>query len=134
MSKENHPNFHAVNFATAILKAYYESLRGKANKDNCPNINEQLQGFVMEIEELVDDKVDPPMKNMAMWNKLINNEAIDIQESRKNEDGDYVLGNGDAKEEVWIWSIGRNKKTGEVLASTAADFYRNPDFECLWLR
>jgi len=58
MSLERHPNFHAVNFTTQIMSAYYESLRGKANKDNAPTISEEVVGFVCRIEEMVDKVVE----------------------------------------------------------------------------
>jgi len=34
----------------------------------------------------------------------------------------------------WIWSIGRNKATGEILAAVDTRFYGAPEFECVWLR
>ena len=40
----------------------------------------------------------------------------------------------DSEREQWIWSIGKNNKTGEIFASTDTRFYQNPDYECLWLR
>jgi hypothetical protein len=67
-------------------------------------------------------------------------EAIDLSKNEiepgvyavKNfiEDSDYC----DLEKELWIWSIGKNKETGQILASTDARFYLNSDFECLWLR
>lgn len=46
------------------------------------------------------------------------------------EDHDYC----DSATEQWIWSIGRRYSDGVIIASTAADLYQNPDYECLWLR
>lgn len=40
----------------------------------------------------------------------------------------------DADQEAWIWSIGRNRKTGEIQAATDSRFYQNPDYHCLWIR
>lgn len=40
----------------------------------------------------------------------------------------------DAGKTAWIWSIGKRLSDGVILASTKADLYQNPDFECLWLR
>jgi len=57
MSIENHPNFHAVNFTTQITAAFYESLRGGANKDNAPNITSEIVEFVARIEDKVDSEV-----------------------------------------------------------------------------
>ncbi len=55
MSKEDHPNFHAVKFTTAIVSAFYESLRGEASVDNCPDISEELQAFIYLVETKVDE-------------------------------------------------------------------------------
>lgn len=54
MSLENHPNFHACNFITKIIEAYYESLRGGASKDNAPLPHEGFEKFVNEVEERVN--------------------------------------------------------------------------------
>lgn len=59
MSIENHPNFHAVNFTTQITAAFYESLRGKANKKNAPDISQHVESFCSNIEDVVDAVVDP---------------------------------------------------------------------------
>jgi len=58
MSVENHPNFHAANFTTQITAAFYESLRGGANKDNAPDIAGEILVFVARIEDMVDSTVD----------------------------------------------------------------------------
>jgi hypothetical protein len=47
---------------------------------------------------------------------------------------DVSLDYCDADNEAWIWSIGENRKTKEILAATDARFYENPEYECLWLR
>lgn len=62
MSIENHPNFHAMNFITEVLSAYYESLRGKASAKNCPDVKDRVAIFCAEIEELVDQHVDPKLE------------------------------------------------------------------------
>ena len=46
------------------------------------------------------------------------------------EDIDYC----DAKREMWVWSIGRRKSDGVILASMDTVFYQNDAFDCLWLR
>jgi hypothetical protein len=58
MSLERHPNFHAVNFNTQIMTAYYESLRGGANQQNAPDISDTIVEFVSMIENRVDAAVD----------------------------------------------------------------------------
>jgi len=35
---------------------------------------------------------------------------------------------------VWIYSIGINKRTGNIFASVDTEFYMNSDYECVWLR
>lgn len=41
----------------------------------------------------------------------------------------------DPNAEAWIWSIGRNRMTGEIFASTfGSSFYQDDDYECLFLR
>lgn len=81
------------------------------------------------------------MQNKAMERKLDRGETIDVSGFARNEAGDYILPDYaddmdycDRVTEEWIWSIGRNKATGQVLASTSAKFYQNDEFSCLWLR
>ena len=40
----------------------------------------------------------------------------------------------DPENEAWIWSIGRNRTTGEIWASTNAGLYQDEEYECLFLR
>ena len=40
----------------------------------------------------------------------------------------------DPNQGVWIWSIGINKRTGNIFASKNSVFYMNPDYECVWLK
>ena len=82
------------------------------------------------------------MCNKAMERKLNEGECLDI--SKCSREGKYYIINHNqfiddvdycnAKEETWIWSIGRRYSDGIILASHSADLYQNPDFECLWLR
>lgn len=79
--------------------------------------------------------------NYRMKQKVETGEAIDISHCQRTSDGDYILKRFeedadycDLTNEAWIWSIGRNLETGEVVASTLAKFYMNPKFECIWLR
>ena len=58
MSIENHPNFHAVSFVAKLIEAYYESLRGKASKDNAPAPTALFSNFVLDVEEMVDKYVE----------------------------------------------------------------------------
>ena len=65
MSTERHPNFHAVNFTTQIMSAYYESLRGGASKENAPDISNEVVDFVCKIEETIDTAVERKTNDQA---------------------------------------------------------------------
>ncbi len=80
------------------------------------------------------------MTNLRMQEKLQSNEAIDLS-SCKREGKYYIIENFvegvdycDWEKQWWIWSIGKRYSDGVILASTRADLYQNPEFECLWLR
>lgn len=80
------------------------------------------------------------MFNKRMEEKIESGEAFDVRACPREgryyrlpeffEDTDYC----DGENEWWIWSIGRRHSDGVILASTAADLYQNPDYECLFLR
>jgi len=82
------------------------------------------------------------MINLAMQRKLATGECLDVLTMGKEikpgvyelnsfvDDVDYC----DSKKELWIWSIGKEYKTGRIVASINADLYQNPEYECLWLR
>ncbi len=84
------------------------------------------------------------MNNLRMEEKLKAHEAIDVSEvgtpmanwpehwalPKFIEGVDYC----DSKTESWIWSIGKNRLTGAIVASTSTDLYQNPAFESLFLR
>jgi hypothetical protein len=80
------------------------------------------------------------MNNKAMAKKLATGRCLDISECERIGD-DYILetyvDNVDycnAKKEQWIWSIARNVKTDQIVASHTAKFHDKPGWECLWLR
>lgn len=84
------------------------------------------------------------MRNKAMEEKLKNGQAKDVSKFR-TETGRYLLPEKfaenldfdfcDAKLEVWIWSIGKEKTSaGRIFASTTGEFYEHPSYICLWLR
>jgi len=56
--------------------------------------------------------------------------AFVLPEGVFKEGKDYC----DMKNDRWIWSIGRRKSDGVVLASKTDEFYQNAEFDCLWLR
>jgi hypothetical protein len=59
MSKENHPNFHAVKFTTEIMRAFQECLRGRAvGMQMAGKIQETILTFVKEIEYQVDQQTE----------------------------------------------------------------------------
>jgi hypothetical protein len=78
-----------------------------------------------------------------MQSKLASREAIDVMHigERCEESGVYKLHSFiedvdycDAEREAWIWSIGKNRETGEIRASTDTRFYEDPEWQCIWLR
>lgn len=84
------------------------------------------------------------MTNRRIAAMITNGEAIDLTPYRQ-PDGTYLLPQPLPKEmldrdfcaadtEQWIWSIGRNLRSGEIRAAHDARYYQNPDYECLWLR
>lgn len=82
------------------------------------------------------------MHNKAMERELQSGECLDVlKEGIKIKRGLYKLNRfvegvdyADSEDELWIWSIGENLKTGEIFASTTAEFYQNNEFNCLFLR
>lgn len=81
--------------------------------------------------------------NKRMEEKLRKLECMDVRViGRTTDDPDvfvlssYVSGvdYADAQTERWIWSIGEEKGTGVIRASTDGRYYQNPKYECLWLR
>jgi len=86
-------------------------------------------------------------RNQAMRRKVNKGMAVDIGGYPKDEHGRFILPDGifqegadldycDMRNDAWVWSIGRRKADGVVLASVKAfpEFYQNPEFDCLWLR
>lgn len=82
------------------------------------------------------------MNNKRMEEKLATRECLDVRVIGKEiepglfelemflPDVDYA----DAKNEAWIWSIGKRISDGKIFASTETVLYNKPGFECLWLR
>jgi len=81
--------------------------------------------------------------NRRMAEKLTSGEALSVLDEgvdmgaggfyklrRFVEDVDYC----DPATESWIWSIGRSRATGEIVASIGTGFYQNEAWECLFLR
>jgi hypothetical protein len=67
--------------------------------------------------------------------------TIDVAKCPRLDDGAYVLQRYvdnvdycDSVTEQWIWSIGKHRLSGRILAATDARYYENPNYECLWLR
>lgn len=94
------------------------------------------------------------MRNKAMQKKLAARKCVDLSNCRRIAHY-YVLGEFkegvdycDARNEWWIWSIGRTTKAlsfrrdgvtymipaGLVIASTGSELYQHPGVECLFLR
>lgn len=82
------------------------------------------------------------MSNLRMREKLDAGECIDVNTiGRSIGSGVFVLKSYvdgvdycDAANDQWIWSIGKDLLTNEILASTDTRFYQHPQYNCLWLR
>lgn len=85
------------------------------------------------------------MSNKAMARKLAAGECLDLSPLARTDDGDYIVPESwvgiiedrdlcNANDETWIWSVGRRRADGVVLASHSSKLYQNPSYECLWLR
>ncbi len=82
------------------------------------------------------------MANRAMAEKLREGSAVDI--SAFGREGHHYLLDAyadgidycDMNREAWVYSIGRRRKDGKIIASTNpnSDLYQNPEYDCLWLR
>jgi hypothetical protein len=79
--------------------------------------------------------------NRRMFEKVKRGDAIDVSDNPRTAEGYYKLGDFlpgidycDLRAQAWVWSIGKHKITGKILASTGSDFYQNPAYECLFLR
>lgn len=57
MSLKNHPNFHAVKFASDIMKSYFECLRGYGREVDI-DTRDMIINFVSQVEEKIDKAVD----------------------------------------------------------------------------
>jgi len=82
------------------------------------------------------------MINQRMLERITRGLAADVSSCERTIDGDYILDlyvpNIDycvLTTEEWIWSIGRRRSDGIVLASTTTKFYPDSsEYECVWLR
>ena len=79
--------------------------------------------------------------NLRMHEKVNSGDAINVSGCSRTPECDYILRYFDEDLdycdlvlERWIWSIGKNRVTGQVLASQTSKFYGNDEYECLWLR
>jgi hypothetical protein len=106
---------------------------------------EDLKAWLKIIERKISRSLPssvPEPKNY-MEEKLAAGKCVDIgtmgtrirpgvfRLSEFKQDGtDYC----DLTGKEWIRSIGKNKQSGEILASTSNEFYSNPEYECLFLR
>lgn len=87
------------------------------------------------------------LRSRLMQSYVRGGEAFDVSHCERTADGDFVLPRRmhppkrqGAKDYLVvetgqpIWSIGKNKKTGSVIASVTGKFYQRPGWECVWLR
>ncbi len=84
------------------------------------------------------------MKNLRMAEAIKEGECLDIREIGKPVPGTgeeifeldkFIDGKDycDAQREWWVWSIGQGMD-GKIFAAFDTRFFRNPQYECLWLR
>ena len=90
---------------------------GRPRKSDFPQVNNRQMARKLTTRRALDLSMHPRVGEYYILDKVI-------------ERMDYC----DAVREVWIWSIGRRKSDGVILASTKGDLYQNPEYECLWLR
>lgn len=82
-----------------------------------------------------------------MQRQVKRGETFDVSTCKRTPEGYYILPRRmhppkrkepkdycDLETKTWIWSIGKHRVTGLVLASTTANFYQRRGWECLWLR
>jgi hypothetical protein len=87
------------------------------------------------------------MRNLAMERKLKSGEAVNVANlGTEVSPGLWVLLVSpqdlleldwcvvNNNEEEWVWSIGRHLKSGKFYVATDTRLFRNPDYECVWLR
>lgn len=83
------------------------------------------------------------MSNPAMIESITNGTCIDVTRVGTYDPGEdvYVLATFDYDKDYcevekarWVWSIGRRRSDGAVLAAFDSRFYLHPDYVCLWLR
>ena len=101
----------------------------------------RFEGFIA-----LDNPPPKRMANIAMERDIVTGRAIDLSQYKEASDAGgsiYRLPPGvfndnkdycDASTEQWVWSIGKHRHSGEVLAALDSRFYQNEDYECLWLR
>jgi len=80
-------------------------------------------------------------KYLTMKAMVESGQATDVSECRRTDDGSYVLDEFvedqdycDLTRERWIWSIGKHKVSGQILASTDVVYKDNSQYDLLWLR
>jgi hypothetical protein len=93
---------------------------------------------ISKFEEPVHHK---KIKNTWMRNALRSGDAIDVRMlGVEVEPGVFRLSEFipevqyvDAEDEVFIYSIGKDLESGEILAAVDGRFYNNEDYECIYL-
>jgi len=85
MSKENHPNFHAVRFVANLVESYCASIRGSIPPKDIPFPQKLLLSFVEKVESHVDrlsinpgSKEDENSKQEIRLASEVNDEEVAI--------------------------------------------------------
>jgi len=62
MSIANHPNFHAVKFATDITVSYHESIRGDAKTQRSHSVDEMVMHRIVKFVDDIETMIDSDLK------------------------------------------------------------------------
>ena len=76
-----------------------------------------------------------------MYDLVLTGIAVDIDRCQLTSEGDYILSRFDPEKHycsqlrnLWIESVGRNRVTGEIRASTTTKFAEMAGYDCLFCR
>jgi hypothetical protein len=130
----------------AAVKYFITSMEmkiDKITKSSHPSTPNDLILHVSGLQRYETPSYSQVQKNNPyMYQALATGRMIDVRQIgveinpklfRLNKfipDVEYV----DSENGQYIWSIGRDKATGEIFAAFDQRFYGNPDYECVFLR
>lgn len=118
---------------------------GKDSDGNLYRVIEHGKTFLPPSEFEVNGVAAVPESSgydVLMQDKLEAGEAVDLSGMERTSEGDYMLNFEpsvdldycDYSIQQWVWSIGRHKKSGLICASLSTKYYKNPEYQMIWLR